>query len=62
MPVIISDDIELPFEDVIDYTKIMIFVQTSMALKPGFLVSKLRAITTERIIEYRKEMKKVKNV
>ncbi|KAI9199145.1 hypothetical protein LWI28_028233 [Acer negundo] len=59
VPVIVSDDIELPFEDVIDYRKIAVFVETSIALKPGFLASTLRAVTTERILEYQKELKKV---
>ncbi|KAF7842569.1 putative arabinosyltransferase ARAD1 [Senna tora] len=60
VPVIVSDIIELPFEDTIDYRKIAIFVETSTAVKPGYLVSALRAITPERILEYQKELKKVK--
>lgn len=60
VPVIISDDIELPFEDVIDYRKIAIFVETTVALKPGYLVSMLRAISDERILEYQKELKEVR--
>lgn len=59
VPVIVSDSIELPFEDVIDYRKIAIFVDTASALKPGFLVSLLRGIAEERILEYQKELKKV---
>lgn len=61
VPVIISDDIELPFEDVIDYRKIAIFVESTVALKPGYLVSMLRAISDERILEYQKELKEVKH-
>jgi len=61
VPVIISDSIELPFEDVIDYRKIAIFVDTASALKPGFLISTLRSITTERILEYQRELKEVKH-
>ncbi|KAK7290036.1 hypothetical protein RIF29_04157 [Crotalaria pallida] len=60
VPVVVSDYIELPFEDVIDYRKIAIFVESEPAVKPGFLVSKLRAITPDRILEYQKEMKEVK--
>lgn len=60
VPVIVSDNIELPFEDVIDYRKIAIFVESSTALKPGLLVSMLRAITPERILEYQKELKEVR--
>ncbi|KAJ7969315.1 Exostosin-like [Quillaja saponaria] len=61
VPVIISDSIELPFEDVIDYRKIAIFVESSVAVKPGYLVSVLRALTPERILEYQKELKEVKH-
>ncbi|XP_015577550.1 probable arabinosyltransferase ARAD1 isoform X2 [Ricinus communis] len=59
VPVIVSDSIELPFEDVIDYTKIAIFVETTDSLKPGYLVKLLREVTSERILEYQKELKKV---
>ncbi|WOL13025.1 putative arabinosyltransferase ARAD1 [Canna indica] len=60
IPVIVSDYIELPFEDVIDYRKISIFVDTSIAVKPRFLVSELRKISEERILQYQKELKLVK--
>ncbi|XP_050367245.1 probable arabinosyltransferase ARAD1 [Argentina anserina] len=61
VPVVISDSIELPFEDVIDYRKIAIFVESNTALKPGFLVSMLREITSERILEYQKQLNEVKH-
>ena len=57
VPVIVSDNIELPFEDTIDYRKIAIFAETSAAIKPGNLVKMLRAITPDRILEYQKELK-----
>lgn len=60
IPVIVSDSIELPFEDVIDYSKISIFVDTTSALKPGYLVALLRGVTRERILEYQTEIKKVR--
>ncbi|MED6219131.1 putative arabinosyltransferase arad1 [Stylosanthes scabra] len=60
IPVIVSDDIELPFEDTIDYRKTAIFVDTESAIKPGYLVSKLRAVTPNTILEYQKELKEVK--
>ncbi|PQP92391.1 putative arabinosyltransferase ARAD1 [Prunus yedoensis var. nudiflora] len=60
VPVIVSDSIELPFEDVVDYRKIAIFVESNAVLKPEFLVSMLRGITTERILEYQKELNEVK--
>ncbi|OMO92340.1 Exostosin-like protein [Corchorus olitorius] len=57
VPVIVSDSIELPFEDVIDYSKFSVFVETEAALKPGYLVSLLRKVPAEKIIEYQKAMK-----
>lgn len=62
VPVIISDSIELPFEDVIDYRKIAIFVDSASALKPGFVVSMLRGLTTQRIMEYQRELKEVSTI
>ncbi|KAL2344710.1 hypothetical protein Fmac_005995 [Flemingia macrophylla] len=60
IPVIVSDNIELPFEDTIDYKKIAVFVETTSAIKPGYLVSKLRAMTPDVVLEYQKELKEVK--
>ncbi|XP_019051756.1 PREDICTED: probable arabinosyltransferase ARAD1 isoform X2 [Nelumbo nucifera] len=57
VPVIVSDYIELPFEDVIDYRKIAIFVDSISAVKPGYLTKMLRAISTEKIVEYQRELK-----
>ncbi|KAF5729206.1 Exostosin family protein isoform 1 [Tripterygium wilfordii] len=59
IPVIVSDDIELPFEDVIDYKKIALFVETSDALKLGYLVKMLRSVTPEKILEFQKELREV---
>lgn len=59
VPVIVSDRIELPFEDVIDYRKLAIFVDSASALKQKHLVSLLRAVTPERILEYQKELEEV---
>ncbi|KAK8934754.1 putative glycosyltransferase [Platanthera zijinensis] len=47
VPVIISDEIELPFEDVMDYSDFSIFVQASDAIKEGFLLNLLRGINSE---------------
>ncbi|XP_075106186.1 putative arabinosyltransferase ARAD1 isoform X2 [Nicotiana tabacum] len=58
VPVIISDYIELPFEDIIDYRKIAVFVDSNTAVKPGFLVKKLRKLSMERILEFQRELKK----
>ncbi|CAN6457273.1 unnamed protein product [Victoria cruziana] len=61
VPVIVSDDIELPFEDVIDYTNIAIFVNSKKAVQPGHLVSILRRISPNRILKYQRELKLVKH-
>ncbi|OVA04822.1 Exostosin-like [Macleaya cordata] len=60
IPVIVSDQIELPFEDVVDYRKIAIFVDSDTAVKPGYLTKMLRKISNEKILEYQQELKEVK--
>lgn len=47
VPVIISDEIELPYEDVLDYPRFCIFVRTSDALKEDFLLNVIRNIKKE---------------
>ncbi|KAL0407583.1 UNVERIFIED_CONTAM: putative arabinosyltransferase A [Sesamum latifolium] len=59
VPVIVSDYIELPFEDVIDYRKIAIFVDSNTAVRPGNLVKMLRRVSSEKILEFQKELKEV---
>lgn len=44
VPVVISDDIELPYEDFLDYTDFCVFINSSDALKPGFVINLLRSI------------------
>ncbi|XP_031126172.1 probable arabinosyltransferase ARAD1 isoform X2 [Ipomoea triloba] len=44
VPVIISDEIELPYEDVLDYSEFCVFVRTSDALKESFLINFIRSI------------------
>ncbi|KAK1257551.1 hypothetical protein QJS04_geneDACA017785 [Acorus gramineus] len=60
IPVIVSDYIELPFEDVVDYRKVAIFVDTVNAVKPGYLTSLLRKISDESILQYQQELKAVR--
>ncbi|KAG6522058.1 probable arabinosyltransferase ARAD1 [Zingiber officinale] len=61
IPVIVSDYVELPFEDLIDYKKIAIFIDTNNAVKPSFLVSELTKISEERIVQYQQELKMVQH-
>lgn len=48
VPVIISDEIELPFEDVFDYSEFCVFVRASDAVKKGFLLKLLRGIDPDK--------------
>ncbi|XP_010513094.1 PREDICTED: probable arabinosyltransferase ARAD1 isoform X2 [Camelina sativa] len=59
IPVIISDDIELPYEDVLNYNEFCLFVRSSDALKKGFLMGLVRSIGRE---EYNKMWKRLKEV
>ncbi|CAM8978940.1 unnamed protein product [Rhodiola kirilowii] len=49
IPVIVSDELELPFEGIIDYRKIALFVSSSDAVQPGWLILYLKSITSSRI-------------
>ncbi|XP_057948143.1 probable arabinosyltransferase ARAD1 [Malania oleifera] len=44
VPVIISDEIELPYEDVLDYSEFCLFIRTSDAVKEKFIVNLIRSI------------------
>lgn len=59
VPVIISDEIELPFEDVLDYSEFCIFVRASDSVKEGYLLSLLRGIKED---EWTKMWEKLKEV
>ncbi|KAG8638899.1 probable arabinosyltransferase ARAD1 isoform X2 [Manihot esculenta] len=48
VPVIISDEIELPFEDVLDYSEFSVFVRASDAVKKGYLLNLLRNIERDK--------------
>ncbi|KAG0498222.1 hypothetical protein HPP92_002913 [Vanilla planifolia] len=59
VPVIVSDDIELPYEDVLDYSEFCIFVRASDAVKKGFLMKLLRSITKEQWTQMWERLKEV---
>ncbi|GAB2269988.1 hypothetical protein Dimus_004903 [Dionaea muscipula] len=59
VPVIISDQIELPFEDVLDYSKFCIFIHASDAVKPGFLLNLLRGIKKDQWTSMWEKLKQV---
>ncbi|CAI9757539.1 unnamed protein product [Fraxinus pennsylvanica] len=59
VPVIISDEIELPFEDVLDYSEFCVFVRASDAVKKGYLLNLLRGIKQEN---WTKMWERLKNI
>lgn len=59
VPVIISDEIELPFEDVLDYSEFCIFVRASDAVKNGFLLNLLRGIKREKWTKMWERLKEI---
>ncbi|GMH31536.1 hypothetical protein Nepgr_033379 [Nepenthes gracilis] len=59
VPVIISDQIELPFEDVIDYSQFSLFVRASDAVKQGFLLNLLRGIKKDEWTRMWERLKEV---
>ncbi|XP_074287207.1 putative arabinosyltransferase ARAD1 [Silene latifolia] len=60
VPVIISDDIELPFEDVIDYSEFSIFVSNSDAVKEKFLINLINGIKREEWTRMWNKLQQVK--
>ncbi|GER33475.1 exostosin family protein [Striga asiatica] len=58
IPVIVSDELELPFEGILDYRKIAVFVSSSDALQPGWLLSYLRTISPAQIREKQQNLAK----
>ncbi|MQL74025.1 hypothetical protein Taro_006383 [Colocasia esculenta] len=50
VPVVVSDRIELPYEDEIDYHDFSVFFSVEEALKPGYMISQLRRIPKEKWI------------
>lgn len=59
VPVIISDAIELPYEDVLDYSEFCVFVRASNAVKKGFLLNLLRGIDRDHWTKMWERLKQV---
>lgn len=59
VPVIISDEIELPFEDILDYSEFCIFVRGSDAVKKDYLLNLLRGIKQEKWSKMWERLKEV---
>ncbi|KAG5380378.1 hypothetical protein IGI04_028220 [Brassica rapa subsp. trilocularis] len=59
IPVIISDKIELPFEDEIDYSEFSVFFSANEALEPDFILSNLRQFPKEKWLKMWERLKNV---
>lgn len=59
VPVIISDEIELPFEDVLDYSEFCIFIRASDAIKRGFVLNLLKGIKRDTWTKMWEKLKQV---
>ncbi|XP_058194699.1 probable arabinosyltransferase ARAD1 isoform X2 [Rhododendron vialii] len=59
VPVIVSDQIELPYEDELDYTQFSVFFSVKEALEPGYLVTQLRQFPKERWLEMWRRLKSI---
>lgn len=62
VPVIISDEIELPFEDVLDYSEFCVFVRTSDAIKENYLINFIRGIGKEEWTRMWNKLKEVEHI
>ncbi|KAL3640582.1 hypothetical protein CASFOL_015550 [Castilleja foliolosa] len=59
IPVIISDEIELPFEDALDYSEFCVFVRAADALRKGYLMKLLRGVSPEKWTKMWEKLKSV---
>ncbi|XP_058103309.1 probable arabinosyltransferase ARAD1 isoform X1 [Magnolia sinica] len=59
VPVIVSDRIELPFEDEIDYHEFSLFFSVQEALEPDYMLGQLRRVPKERWIDMWKRLKNI---
>ncbi|KAG0576024.1 hypothetical protein M758_5G048200 [Ceratodon purpureus] len=59
VPVIISDRIELPFEDDLDYNEFCLFFSSEEAIKPGHLLGTLRGMKRERWLQMWEKLKAI---
>lgn len=58
IPVIVSDELELPFEGILDYRKIALLVSSSDAVQPGWLVKYLRGVDAKIVREMQSKLVK----
>ncbi|VVA96283.1 unnamed protein product [Arabis nemorensis] len=49
IPVVVSDELEFPFEGLLDYRKIAVIVSSGDATQPGWLVNHLRSLSPSHV-------------
>nr|GMD95287.1 probable arabinosyltransferase ARAD1 [Ipomoea batatas] len=59
VPVIISDKVELPYEDEVDYSEFSIFISREDSKKEGYIVKQLRSISKSRWVEMWRLLKNI---
>lgn len=62
IPVIVSDNIELPFEGMVDYFEFSVFVALRDALTPNWLVRHLRSFSEEQKDKFRHRMAEIQPI
>ncbi|KAH6825233.1 Exostosin family protein [Perilla frutescens var. hirtella] len=62
IPVIVSDNIELPFEGIVDYSEFSVFISVSDAVRPNWLVSHLKSYSSEQKDSFRRNMATVQPI
>ncbi|XP_074369292.1 putative arabinosyltransferase ARAD1 [Apium graveolens] len=62
VPVIISDEIELPYEDILDYSEFCVFVRTLDAVKENFLINLIRNIGKDEWTRMWAKLKEIENM
>ncbi|XP_042461092.1 probable arabinosyltransferase ARAD1 isoform X2 [Zingiber officinale] len=58
IPVIVSAELELPFEGILDYRKIALFVSSNDAVQPGWLINFLKNMDSKQIREMQTNLAK----
>ncbi|CAI9102977.1 OLC1v1001380C3 [Oldenlandia corymbosa var. corymbosa] len=62
IPVVVSDEIELPFEGIVDYSEFAVFVAVNDALTPNWLVNHLKSFSDEQKNKLRRKMAEIQPV
>lgn len=62
IPVIVSDNIELPFEGMVDYSDFSVFVAVSDALRPNWLVNHLKTFSRKQKDQFRQNLVRVQPI